>query len=217
MACTAGRRKSCRHVVWIRRAREICFVTRVTIRRRICVVVVGVALGTGESCVHARQRIVGIERVIELRVLPICCGVADTAVVRECQLHMRRIVTADEFVRMARVAGCRSALEHIVGVAGCAGQRGMRTSERVAGHLQVIEFGIEPGVHGVAVLAGCGESCRHVIEDRCLKIFLMAAIAGSGETRELTSGGVLVAVVALQHGVSTDQREAILVITDLTC
>lgn len=117
-------------------------------RRRI--VVVGMALCAGDSGVHAGQRPVSVNGVIELGVEPVCGGVTDGAIVRKVELNMRRIFTAVEVGLMASNACCRRAFEYVVEVARCARERCMRATESIAGHLQVIEFGIEPRVHGVA-------------------------------------------------------------------
>ena len=59
---------------------------------------------------------------------------------------------------MAGVTVCRRSREYVVDVACGARQRGMRSSERVSGVLEMVELGVEPGVHGVAGFAGCRKS-----------------------------------------------------------
>jgi len=148
--------------------------------------------------VHPRERVVGIERMIELGVEPVRRRVTSAAVVGQAELHMRRIVAGCVVAGMAGVAGGRSSREDIVGVTGGAGKRGVRSGERVAGDLEMVEPGVEPRVHGVTRFAGCGESCGDVIENLSLKVLLVTGIAGSGEARELAGSGVLMTVVALQ-------------------
>lgn len=53
----------------------------------------------------------------------------------------------------------------------------MYACQRITGHLQVIEFGVEPRVHGVATLARCRESQRDVIDHCRLIVLLVARIA----------------------------------------
>ena len=69
MADRAVGREAGRHVVGIRRPGEIRLMAGVAGRRRRCVVIVGVALGAGQRGMSASQRIVGIERVIEVTVV----------------------------------------------------------------------------------------------------------------------------------------------------
>ena len=100
-------------------------------------------------------------------------------------------------------------------MAGRAGQRGMRASQCVAGNGQVVKLRIEPGVDGVAGLAGGWKSPTDVIDNWREKVLLVAGVAGSGESCELTNGSILVAIFALQHGMRPNQREAVLVVADL--
>ena len=91
--------------------------------------------------------------MVEPRIQPIGSGVAGGTVVREIELHVRWILAVVEVGCVARIAGGRRSFEHIVDVAGGAGQRAVGTGERVAGNAQVIEPGVEPRAHGVARLA----------------------------------------------------------------
>jgi len=78
----------------------------------------------------------------------------------------------------------------------------------------VIKFRVEPIVKvGVAGFASGGEFRGHVIGIyRGLKIVQVARHAGGGKAGELPDRGVLVALIALQYSVLTQQREAIEVI-----
>jgi hypothetical protein len=55
----------------------------------------------------------------------------------------------------------------------------VRSGQRVARVLQVVELGIEPTVHAVARLASRWKSESDVIDDGRQKIFLVARIARS--------------------------------------
>lgn len=68
-------------------------------------------------------------------------------------------------------------LEDIVQVARSAGQCDMRACQCIARHLQVIELRVEPGIHRVAAFASRRKACRDVVENRRLKILLMARVA----------------------------------------
>lgn len=98
---------------------------------------------------------------------------------------------------MARVASGRRSGIDVVHMASRARQSGVRAGQRVAGELQVIELSVEPRVHGVTALARGGESRRNMIQNRCLKILLMAGVAGRREAGELPCCGVFVTVIAL--------------------
>lgn len=77
---------------------------------------------------------------------------------RQVGLHMVGIVGCVEGRLMARIAGCGSALELIVYVAGGAVERGMHAGKGKACHLEVIELSSKPVVHGVAILTGGGKT-----------------------------------------------------------
>jgi hypothetical protein len=128
---------------------------------------------------------------------------------------MRRIFAVHKIIGVARVARSLRSLEYVVDVACCARQRRVRSRQCIAGILQVVEFGVEPAVYRMARLASRRKFRGHMIEDRSQKIFLMARVAGGRETRKLPSCRVLVTVIALQQGVRTYQRKAILMIADL--
>lgn len=65
-------------------------------------------------------------------------------------------------------------------MAGDAVEGGVHAGECKAGHLEMIEFGPEPVIHGVAALAGGGEAGYQVVEHRGFEILLMAGVAGCG-------------------------------------
>lgn len=76
-----------------------------------------------------------IHRVIKFGVEPIGCGMTSAAVVRQPQLHMRRVLAVRKISSVASEARSRCAFEHVVHVAGRARQRGVRARQGVAGHL----------------------------------------------------------------------------------
>ena len=102
------------------------------------------------------------------------------AIVRQSQLHMRRILAVGKVGGVAGETCGRSSLERIVHVARRAGQRGVGSGQGIAGNFQVIELGVEPGVHRVAAFACGGKARGHVIEDRSMKVLLVTTDTGSG-------------------------------------
>ncbi len=160
------------------------------------------------------QRIVGVQRMVELCIGPGGSRMANGAVAWQAKLHMRRVVALGEIAGMAGITLGRSALEYIIDVARCTTQRCMRSSERIARVFQVVKFGVEPTVHGVAGLAGSGELESDVIDNRREEIFLMAGEAVGGQARELAARRTFVALCALHHGMRANQRESVLMVLD---
>lgn len=154
------------HVSGICGAIEVGRMTGEASRRRRSVVIVDMALRASHGCMRTRKRIVRIEGVVELSVEPVGRRVTVAALVRQAYLHVRRIVGVRKVGGMAPVAGGRCSLEDIVDVARRTVERGVRPGQRVAGIFQMVKFGIEPDVHGVAAIARRGEAQSHVIEDR---------------------------------------------------
>ncbi len=104
-------------MVGARRAGEVRFVAGVAGRRCEVVVVVGVARCAGDSRVRARQRIVGIDGVIEIGIEPICVVVAGVASVREVCCHVVGIRGAREIRGVAAIAILRHRCVVVVFVA----------------------------------------------------------------------------------------------------
>ena len=127
---------------------------------------------------------------------------------------MIRIVASSEVCLMAGNALRRRALEYVINVAGNALQVGVCAGQRISGVLQVIELGVEPAVQAVAARAIGGELKPDVIDHRSAEILLMARIAVRGKTYELARGRLLVALLALDQGVRSDQGEPVTVILD---
>src|SRR5579864_3728900 len=137
---------------------------------------------------------------------------ADGAITRQPELDVGWIVAICEVGRVAGVTLRRRSFEYVIGVACDAGECGVRAGERISGVLQVVKLGIEPAVHGVAALAGIGQTKSDVIENGGKEVFLVAGIAGGGQADELSDGGLLVALFALHQRVRSYQRKAVLVV-----
>ena len=103
----------------------------------------------------------------------------------------------------------------VVDVARSAGHVGVSVRQRKPRRV-VVELCVEPAVkRNMASLATRRELGSHVIGIRCfLKIRHVAGLTGCRETHVLTSGGVLVALLAFHDGVRAEQREAVEVIVD---
>jgi hypothetical protein len=84
--------------------------------------------------VHTGERIVRVDRVVEFCVDPVGSGVTRPAVVRQSQLHVRRIVGVRKISSVAAKARRWCALENVIHMAGRARKRGMRTRQGIAGH-----------------------------------------------------------------------------------
>lgn len=177
VAKRAIRRKSSGNVGRVVGPVEVRLVAGNAGRRRVVVVVAGVALCAGHGGVLAGERVMRVERVIEFCIRPIGRRMAGRAVARQAELHVRRIVGGIEIRIVARVARRRSILEDVIQVAGGTGEGSMHAGQRIAGVFQVVKFGVEPAVHGVATLAGGGEAERCVIEDGGAEVLLMAGVA----------------------------------------
>jgi len=93
-----------------------------------------------------------------------------------------------------------------------AGRIGVRIREREA-EACMVEFCVQPGVRPMASFARRGETCGDMVRvDRGLKIFRVARIALGREPLKLSCGCACVAGFAVNSGVRTDQRKAILMV-----
>lgn len=77
---------------------------RVAIRGRADILAIGVALRAWNADMHSRERIAGVDRVIEFGSEPVDGRVADCAVVRQASLHVIRILGRNELRLVAGVA-----------------------------------------------------------------------------------------------------------------
>ena len=159
------------------RAREVLLVAAIASGRCTRVIVVCVALSARHTCVRSRQRIIRIDRVIKARSRPVGGRVTSAAVMGKSKLHMRGIITARKICRVARIAISRRSREHIVDMACRTWKRRMHPGQRITREFQVIEFGVEPAVHGVATFARGRKAESHVIDCLGCKVLLMAGIA----------------------------------------
>lgn len=153
--------------------------------------------------------------VVEVRRLPCGSVVAVLAGLREPQRDV---------IRVGRFAEIRLVATHTVGwrslvlaahVATRAIERGMSPGEGEAGNFQMVEASAEPSRDRMALLASARKSGGDMVGRCCLLI--RRRVAGEALEREslkLANGGALVAAVALQRGVSADQRKPVLVIPD---
>lgn len=91
---------------------------------------------------------------------------------------MRRIIAGGEIRLVTRKAVTRRACKHVIDVARRARKRRMRPRQRVAGEFKMVEFGIEPGVHGVAGFAGGRKARRRMVDHRSPEILLMTRVTG---------------------------------------
>jgi hypothetical protein len=193
----------------------VLHVAAVAIRRRIGELPVDVAKIAGNGRVRTGQR--------KRRLAMVECGgnprgrvVAGLALMRKTGLRVIGIRGAVEVGHMAAIAIRRRALELSSDVASGAFERGVRAGERKAGHFQVIELRVIPGVEAVARLASARKIQRLVIGiGRLLEIAGVAGNTGGRKSRELAHRLALVAIGALQRGVRSEQREAVLVRLDL--
>lgn len=122
-------------MVGISGPREVGLVAGVASRGSVDIVIVGVALHAGKRGMPSGQRVVRIQGVIEFRIQPVDCRVTRGAIVRQTQLHVRWVLTADKIRRVAGVAIRRRPLVHVVNVARGTRESYVRTGERIASEL----------------------------------------------------------------------------------
>jgi len=80
----------------------------------------------------------------------------------------------------------------------------------------VIELGVQPVVGSVAAIAGRREVGRNVVRTfGRLEISHVAGRASRGHRLELAGGSTLVAGIAIDNCVRSDQRKAVIVLLDL--
>ena len=148
-----GGRESGSNVVRTRRALVNRLVTGIAIRGSVVVVVLYVALSAWNAHMRSGQRESRVV-MVERRRDPGCCSVANVALLWESCGYMVRIGGAAVVLDMACHASCRRALEFPPEMACRAVQPGMHSGQGVSGQFQVIEFGAEPCIDGVTLLAG---------------------------------------------------------------
>jgi hypothetical protein len=97
----------------------------------------------------------------------------------------------------------------VVDVAERAGNIRMAIGQQEPGRA-VVEFGVQPGVKRMAGFACGGKLRGNMIRINCfLKIRQVAGGTGSGKTQVIPDGWILVALIALQDGVRTEQGKSV--------
>jgi hypothetical protein len=137
-----------------------------------------VALRASQSGVRSRQRVMGIERVIEGDGGPVCGGVASGASGGEAGSRVIRIVRSREVRPMAAIAGGWQGCEVVIDMALQTWDSGMRAGQR---EVRVIEGRSHPSAGGVAHGAVRGEAGSHVVRiPGPVEVGLVACVAGCG-------------------------------------
>ncbi len=191
-------------MVGIGRGLVILQVTRDTGSRRQVEIAGYMALITLQFGVSARQgkthRI-----VIEIRRLPRAGGMTLLTRLGKTQSCVVRIAGLLEIWEMATNAGRWSTRVLPAGVTGGAIQGGVHSGQSKARYLQVIKFGSQPGIDGMALLTLYGEIGSYVIRSRGLpKRVLVTGIALDRKSLKLSNSFALVAVGAVEPGVASN-------------
>ncbi len=218
VALLAGGRESGLHVIRIGGAVEVLHVARAAIGRRSHKLTVDVALGAGHVDVPPGQREFRKGIVIEVRHIPRARVMTSLTSGGEARLSMRGIVRPIEIRQVAAHAGGRRSHEFSARVARCTVQRSVRPGQGKPGELKMVELRAHPVVHGVALLAARGQVQLYVVQPgrfRVDEVSLMAREASGGEPLELAHSRALMARIAVQRSVRTDQRKAVDVLVDL--
>jgi hypothetical protein len=121
-------------------------------------------------------------------------------------------------LRVSAIGGGNLQIVVVVDVAGSAGHVGVSVRQQKSGRA-VVECGAQPAVKFVAALAVAGGERRasagvHWIGG-VLPILQVAGIASSAQAEEYPRCGLLVALIALHRGVSSQQRKPVLMIAHL--
>ena len=117
-------------MIRIRGSGKVRLVARVASRRCRGVVVVGMALNTGQRSMQSGQRVIRIDRVIEIDIGPVRRRMACVASRREPGTHMVGICGSLPVRLMASVTARGQRRVVVVRVALRAGDRGMRPRQR---------------------------------------------------------------------------------------
>ena len=153
--------------------------------------------------------------MIEVGGLPRGRVVAILAGLRETEADVVGVGRPPEIRRVTTHAVRRCSLVLAAHVASQAVETGVRPRQCETSHFQMIEGGAEPGRNRVALLATGRERCRRMAgRIRLLIRRRVTGVALERKTLKLTDRRPLVTTVALQRGMSTDQREPVLVISN---
>jgi hypothetical protein len=194
-------RESCRRVIWIGRAVEICQVARDTRGRESGKLVVFVTLSTGSnidmSACQGERRIAMVKRCA----LPAGCSVTLDAILREAGCHVAWIGRAVEICQVARCTRGREPGEHVVFVA--LGTRSDITMSACQGERRIVM------VERCALPADCSVTHAAILREAgCLVVWILGIneiheVAGcTGGCKPPRSLAILVALPALQRLVS---------------
>ena len=199
-----------RHVVGILRRRVILHMAVRAVRARGIEVPANVAVSALQFRVSARQGEVRLV-VVERSRCPRRRRMTELARGWYSSRRMVRVLRAVVVLRVATEAVRTRALESSPDMACRALQRRVRASQRESGELQVIELRRVPGIHArVAGLAIRGESRRLMVWLGCLRVRLrVTRVAISGEPSELSNRRSLMAGIAFQCRVRSDQWEPV--------
>ena len=215
MALLAGLRESTLYVVRIGRALEILHMARSAIGGRAHKLPIDVALRAGHVHVRAGERELGERVVVERGRVPRRSVVTALTGLGKARLHVRWIAGLVEVRQVAADAGGRSPGIFSADVASGAVQGGVRSSERKAGELEMVELGAHPVVHAVALRTGRRKVQRHMARSRGLEFLGVAAVAIGRHRGEVAQRAVLMAGIAIDRGVRSQQREAVVMLLDL--
>ncbi len=204
-----------RGVIRIRGLSIVGKVARGAVARRPREDSLDVALRARETHMRSREREVGKAAVVERHTRPITGVMAQSAILRETRLGVVGIARAREILKMAADATGAGQLEIAAEMAGGAIELGVNAGQGETSELPVVEGSPHPGIHGVAGLASRGEARRLMIGK--LRLHELGRVAGhaiGGQSLELPSRRSLMAIVADQSGVRSDQGKAVLVTAD---
>lgn len=212
----AGCREHRRHVVGILRRRVILHVAVRAVRAGGVEVPANVAVGALELRVGTRKGKVRLV-VVEGCGCPRYRRMAELAGGWYSAHRVVRVLRTVVVLGVATEAIRARTLEFSADMTCRTFQGCVRTCECEAGELQVIEFRRVPGIHArVAHLAVRGESRRLVVWLGCLRVRLrMTRVAVCGKAPELSDRCPLMASIAFEGRVRSDQWEAIEVLTRL--
>lgn len=151
--------------------------------------------------------------VIESCACPMIPVMAAQAIMTEAGLNVIRILGCTELLSMTTEAVLRSPCEPIADMALNASPRSVCAGQGKCRVLRMIKTGIGPGVNGVALAAGYRQPRLLMIRILARLILpKVAGTAGSAEADKPADGGFLVAGVAINGGMRTEERETVLVI-----
>lgn len=175
---------------------------------------VGVALIALQSRVHASQG-EAHNAVIEIGRLPGGGRVALLACLRHAGGN---VIGIRGFLIIRQVTAhtvCRSALISPADVARRAVQCRVHAGQRKPGKFQMVEFHSHPRVHVVTLNAAGRKARGHVVgAGSLLERLSVAGVAIRRHRSEIAQRAVLVARLAVQRGMSADQRKTVVMVLD---